>query len=237
MSCASRWGEEMLLMAQGHPRIGVGVARAILSLPPSHPKRDVPRAEALVRRRFAAAVDDDDASSFVSSVIDLLRHCLASGDEAVALYAQAQQRLPVEGEPQLPRRLNAASLSYHAYLAARARDDGDVARRKQHHALARERADAIGAEPTGDYQLRQSRMLFAMLLDVDDEEDAATSAAAWALARSGNPVPDALDRIVAYHEGRKRIQTAEYETAARLFAPVIDAARNDYLDALRDADL
>ena len=61
-------GEEMLLMAQGHPRIGGVVARAILSLPPSHPKRDVPRAEALVRWRLAAAVDDDDASSFVSSV-------------------------------------------------------------------------------------------------------------------------------------------------------------------------
>ncbi|MGR4867340.1 hypothetical protein ACIPRI_00570 [Variovorax sp. LARHSF232] len=67
-------GEEMLLMAQRHPCIGGGVARAILSLPPSHPKRDVPRAEALVRWRLAAAVNDDDASSFVSSVIETRCH-------------------------------------------------------------------------------------------------------------------------------------------------------------------
>lgn len=229
-------GEEMLLMAQGHVRIGGIVARAILSLPESHPQRDLQRAETLVRQRLGAALNDDDPSSFVSSVIDLLDHGLAAEDEAVSLYEQARQRLPIEGEPQLPRRLDVASLKFHAKLAIEARDAGEASRLKEQSALARQRADAIGVERSSDRELRQSRMLLAMLIDVD-ESNAAVAATAWAAARSGESVPDDIDRIVAYHEGRRRLELGEHETAAQLFAPLIDAAREDYLDALRDADV
>jgi len=138
-------GEEMLLMAQGHVRIGGIVARAILSLPASHPQRDLQRAETLVRQRLGAALNDDDPSSFVASVSDLLDHGLAAGDEAVLLYEQARQRLPIEGEPQLRRRLNVAPLKFHAKLAIEARDAGEASRLKEQSALARQRADAIGA--------------------------------------------------------------------------------------------
>lgn len=229
-------GEEMLAMAPNHARVAGIVARAILSLPESHPQRDVKRAEILVRQRLGAALQDDDASSFVSSVIDLLEHGLAAEDEAVPLYEQAALRLPIEGEPQLSRRLDVASLKFHVTLAIQARDAGEASRFEAQSALAHQRADAVGAERSSDRRLRQSRMLLAMLIDVD-ERDAAAAAAAWAAARSGEAAPDDIDRIVAYHEGRLRLGLGEHETAAQLFAPLIDAARDDYLDALRDADI
>ena len=146
------------------------------------------------------------------------------------------QRLPIEGEPELPRRLDVASLHFHVLRAIGARDGDEPERFAAQLALARARAAAIGDEASTDRRQRQSRMLYAMLVDMD-ETDPAGAAAAWAAVNSGAEEPDDLDVLVRYHEGRVRLSLGEYETAARLFAPLVAPARSDYLGAIRDAEV
>ena len=117
-----------------------------------------------------------------------------------------------------------------------ARDGEEPVRFAAQLALARARAQAIGSEASTDRRQRQSRMLYAMLVDMD-ETDPAGAAAAWAAVRSGAEAPDDLDVIVGYHEGRVRLSLGEHETAARLFAPLLAPARSEYLGAIRDAEV
>ena len=228
--------EEMLARAPDDGNAAGWLVRALLTLPEGHPQRDTERAEALARRRLATARGGGDAVSFLLAAIDLLDYELAAEAEAGPLYAEARQRLPVEGEPQLPRQLDVASLHFHVMRAIGARDGEEPERFAAQLALARARAGAIGSEASTDRRQRQSRMLYAMLVDMD-ETDPAGAAAAWAAVNSGAEEPDDLDLIVRYHEGRVRLSLGEHETAARLFAPLLAPARSDYLGAIRDAEV
>lgn len=228
--------EEMLERAPDNASVAGWLARALLTLPDGHPQRDLGRAEALVRQRLTAALAADDAASVVLATIDLLDYGLAAEAEAEALYADARARLPIDDEPQLPRQLDIASLHFHVNLALDGRDGDRPERFAAQLALARARAAAIGSEASTDRRQRQSRMLYAMLLDMD-ESDPAGAAAAWAAVDSGAEEPDDIDLLVRYHEGRIRLSLGEYETAAGLFAPLVAPARIDYLAAIRDADV